>query len=574
MRKAIFTIFTVIVCIGYLQAQENPLPTERLIIIKPYSPEVSDAFKMKQLPKLNDSLTTSKEQPEYSVLSVPVASTFVPEKGTAAEVETEPQASIYDNYARLGFGNYTTILGEFYGTYRFNDSQNLGISFAHNSSQGGIDGVLLDDKFYDTELGLDFSSNGIYYNWGVQLDAMHKLVNWYGLPEGFFDLETINSIDPQQSYYGVSLGGDIEYYEGLFDRAELTYRRFGDAYGSGENHVRFAPEFGVPIGEQTISLDIFADYVSGNFDQHYFSNEELKYSNFNFGAHPSLMIHAGKLSVDLGAEVVYAMDLENDKNDFFIYPKVKASYRVADGYFVPYAGVDGGLVQNTYYDFVQENPFVSPTLQIVPTNNMYKAFVGAKGKFTENVGYNFSADYGQSDNKAFFSSHPRGMVAFSGENYQFGNSFGVVYDDLNTLGLHAELNATVNEKLQLRLNASYFDYETDEQAEAWNLPEIKASLNANYQITEKWSAGADLFFVGERKERDVIIGDFPPYETVTVIPLDSYFDANLEVGYQFNDRLSAFLKGSNLFGENYERWKNFPVQGIQVLGGVTYQFNW
>src|SRR5699024_11002830 len=114
----------------------------------------SDAFKMKQLPKLNDSLTNSKEQPEYSVLSVPVASTFVPEKGQAAGVETEQAPNLYDNYALLGFGNYTTILGEFYGTYHFNDVQNLGIAFRHNSSQGGIDEVLLDDKFYDTELGL------------------------------------------------------------------------------------------------------------------------------------------------------------------------------------------------------------------------------------------------------------------------------------------------------------------------------------------------------------------------------------------------------------------------------------
>ena len=54
----------------------------------------------------------------------------------------------------------------------------------------------------------------------------------------------------------------------------------------------------------------------------------------------------------------------------------------------------------------------------------------------------------------------------------------------------------------------------------------------------------------------------------------SYFDANVNLGYRFNEKLSVFVKGNNLAGQNYERWANFPVQGIQVLGGITYKFNY
>lgn len=569
IKKGIATLF--ILSVGVVQAQDNPLPTERLIIIKPYSPTVSDAFKVKQVPVLNDSVTNSKKQPEYTVISVPVASTFVPEKGTAAAVETGPGEYYYDNYAVLGFGNYTSILGEFYSTLQLNDAQSLNFFLTHHSSQGGIDGVLLDDKFYDTELGVGFSSSDTYYTWGADIGAMHKLVNWYGLPEGFLSPTEIYSIDPKQSYYGVSVGGNIEYYEGLFDRAELTYRRFGDSYGSGENHIRFAPEFGVPVGEQTVSLDLFVDYAGGNFDRNYNLDEQLKYANLNVGAQPGLAIHGGDFSMDLGAAIVYAMDIENDDNKFFVFPKIKASYRVADGYFIPYAGVDGGLIQNTYYDFVQENPFVSPTLYIQPTHNLYDAFVGAKGKFTENIGYNFKVNYRQDDNKALFLSNENLSGAIPVENYQYGNSFGVVYDDVSTLGLHGEVRMDVDENVSLRLNASYFSYDADGESEAWNLPELKAALSGNYQITEKWSAGADLFFVGERKELETLRSGIIAPSTIT---LDSYFDVNLNVGYQFNDQLSAFVKGNNLLGENYERWSNFPVLGIQVMGGVTYKFDW
>ncbi|MBF6841998.1 hypothetical protein, partial [Acinetobacter baumannii] len=145
-------------------------------------------------------------------------------------------------------------------------------------------------------------------------------------------------------------------------------------------------------------------------------------------------------------------------------------------------------------------PYISPNLIITPTSHLYNAFLGAKGKFTESIGYNFKGTYGKTEKEAFFISRPSGFM-LSEENYQYGNSFGLVYDDLSTLGLHAELSADVNEDFQLRLKVGYFNYETEQELEAWNLPELKASLNANYQITEKWSAGADLFFVGERKDR-------------------------------------------------------------------------
>lgn len=571
LKNGIAALF--ILTVGLLHAQDNPLPTEHLIIIKPYSPSLSDATKVKQIPTIGDSLANPKIEPEYSVVSVPVASTFVPEKGKAAAVKTSPGEYLYDNYAVLGFGNYTRILGELYSNFQFNDYQNLSLFLTHNSTQGGIDGVLLDDKQYDTKFGANFSSNDRYYSWGLKLDAQHQLVNWYGI-QGVVSATDANLIDPQQSYYGVSIGGNIEYFEGLFDSAELTYRFFGDAYGSAENHLRIAPKLGVPVGGQTISLNLLADYVGGSFEQSFDSEEGIKYGNLNLGAHPSLKVNGENFSVDLGAEVVYAMDMEHNENEFFIYPKVEASYRIADGYFVPYAGVDGGLEQNTYYKFVQENPFVSPTLNISPTSQIYNAYLGAKGKFTETVGYNFKVSYGKEENRAFFRGNPL-LFGSIQDNYQYGNSFRLVYDDLNSLQLQGELHANLNDVFQLRLNASYFNYETKTQMEAWNLPQFKANLHGNYQITEKWSAGADLFFVGERKDLLPIFDLVDPvdYPNESIV-LDAYFDVNLKVGYQFNEQLSAFLKGNNLLGENYERWHNFPVLGTQIMAGAIYKFDW
>jgi hypothetical protein len=78
-------------------------------------------------------------------------------------------------------------------------------------------------------------------------------------------------------------------------------------------------------------------------------------------------------------------------------------------------------------DFVNENPFVSPTLTVAPTDNMI--FCRLKGKLTNTVSYNVKASYVNEEMKALFRSNDYAANA----DYAYGNSFQVVYDDMLTL---------------------------------------------------------------------------------------------------------------------------------------------
>ena len=81
-----------------------------------------------------------------------------------------------------------------------------------------------------------------------------------------------------------------------------------------------------------------------------------------------------------------------------------------------------------------------------------------------------------------------------------------------------------------------------------------------------------LYFVGERKDQFVrtSVSGFFPIENNT---LKSYFDLNAHVGYKYSERMTFSLKGNNLANQNYQRWLNYPVQGIQVLAGASYKFD-
>ncbi|MEW7291106.1 TonB-dependent receptor [Aquimarina sp. 2304DJ70-9] len=570
--------FTCLALIGWgSTAQEKDketLDTERVVIVKAYTPTISDAFKVKSTPILNDSVTQQKKQVRYSIFSVPVASTYTPAKGRAANIDRPKPIEIYDNYATLGFGNFTSALAEFYSNFQVNRSDNLGLYLHHNSSQGGIDEVRLDDTYYNTFVDLNYTSRNRDYTYGIEVGAEHQLYNWYGLPETpVLSQEQINAIDPQQNYYGVKLGGKLQFDDLYIKKASLNYRFFGDALKSIEHHVVVKPTFEFEMGNSLITTGFVVDYLNGSFERDLdpVTQTPNEYGILNLGVNPSLVILRDNLTVNLGAALYYSIDTENEDNDFFIYPKVTASYRLLDESVVAYGGLEGELRQNTYRDAVQKNPFVSPTLIIEQTSTVYDAYVGLKGQISDVVSYNVRGSYVSEDEKPLFVNNSRPIVQVEG--YDYGNSFSYRYDDITTLVGYGELNFEISKKFKLGASAEYFNYSTEDEQEAWNLPEVKASVLVDYQINKQWFCGAQLFYVGERKDIDNSAVAAPIFAQSTVI-LDSYFDANINLGYRLNDQLSFFVRGNNLAGNNYERWVDFPVQGVQLLGGATYKFDY
>ena len=550
-----------------LFSQEKDLGTEMVNIVKPYTPSLSDAFKIKEIPFLNDTTTSQKKSVQYQIFSVPVASTFTPAKGKAATVDKAKPITLYDNYATLGFGNFTTVLGELYSTFDISRTDNAGIFFQHNSAQGAIDEVLVDNNFFDTKLSGNYTSRQKDLFYRLEGGVTHQIFNWYGLHPSFTSapLETLNNIDPQQTYLGFNAGGTIAIDESIFKGVSAQIHYLSDAFASSEIQLKAKPEFTFPFEDFNINLEGEIDYVNGSFDRNYVSEEGIVYSFLNAGVTPSLAFTDNDLSLSLGLTVQASLDTENSSTDVFLFPKINASYNIVDQ-LIAYGGVEGGLYQNSYRNFKDTNPFVSPTLLIVPTNNIYNAFLGMKGKLTNQVGYNLKGSYGREDNKALFQQNVFSGFSPTLENYQLGNSFGVLYDDVTTLEIFGELNVEVSKSFSLGIQGQFYNYTLENQAQAWNLPQLEASLFSNFSITEKLYGGISFFFVGERE-------DFQSFGNQQVT-LDAFFDANANIGYKVNERLSVFAKGSNLLGTNYERWLNFPVFGTQALLGANYKFNW
>lgn len=560
--------------------KKDNIGTEVVNVVKPYTPTISDAFKEKEVPVITNDENAKKENVQYSILPFPVASTFSPSKGNAQGVEKAKQERIFKNYATLGLGNYGHLNAELYVNEDLNNSDYVGGMFRHNSSQGGIKEITLDDYFYDTKIDLFYGSNEQEMAWKVKLGYQNQIYNWYGLPSDFGNTLTlaesmalVNGINPQQSYNTITAGGSLAFDESIVQEVNLDLTHFSDAYSSAENRFLIMPTFKFDVLDEAVKTKVFVDYLDGSFKSDYLGTNttDLKYGFTNFGIVPSFVMKRDDWTIDIGAGLVYSSGKENNTNKFYVYPAVKATYNLVGDLMVFYAGAEGNLKQNTYKDFVDGNPYVSPTLQIKPTNEMYDVNVGLKGKLASTVSYDAKVSFIHDENKALFRSNDY-TEKNTNANYAFGNSFKVVYDNIDIMRIYGEIKADLAKGVTFEADATISSYTPKSQEEAWNLPAIELNSKVDFAITEKWLMGINLFYVGERKDQQLNT-DIVYVTTPGPITLDGYFDLNANLRYKHNDRFTAFLKANNILNNDYQKWLNYPVQGFQVMVGGNYKFD-
>lgn len=579
-KNKIALVLIIVFQISFAQKKQENIGTEEVNVVKAFSPTISDAFKIKASPMLDDAANAKKETIKYSIFPFPVASTFTPAKGKAEGVVKEKQVDLFENYATFGGGNYGILNAALFVNQKLNATDHVSGMFRHLSSQGGIKNIELSNKFYDTSIDLTYGSGQKELSWKFDLGYQNQIYNWYGLPSGFgkslIPMDRaflINGINPKQSYNTIYLGGKIVVNESIFKEVSTKFNHFSDTFGSSENRFYVKPSFEFELNNESITTNVSVDYLGGSFKKEYWNNNKVQYGYTNFGITPSFAMNKNDWTMHIGAGLFYSLDSENTNNKFLVYPQINASYKVVGDLMIFYAGAEGSLKQNTYSDFVNENPFLSPTLNIAPTDTQFDVFAGLKGKLTNNVNYTIRASFVNERNKALFKSNDYTQNS-ANESYAFGNSMQVVYDDMKTIRLYGELKADVSENITFGINGTFSSYTNSNQTEAWNLPTLKLDSKLDISITKKWYGGVNVFFVGDRKDlkinNDIFYIVAPTYVPIT---LNSYFDLNAHLGFKYSDRLTAFLNANNITNNGYQKWMNYPVQGFQVVLGANYKFD-
>ncbi len=552
--------------------EEERLNGGSITVVKPYDPTISDAFKIKSVPTVNDTTKIAKKPVTYTIFSVPVASTFTPATGELSSLKRKKRPTYFDNYARLGLGNFSNALAEFAANFDVDRDSDIGVFLNHNSSQGGIKEAFFDDDFSDTSLELSYATRSKKANYSFNAGGRYQAANLYGVHQPFRTLITnANDIDTGVNYLSYGIGGTATFFDSVFSDIKMGLSALNSGTDGSEIRFNIAPRLNFEVMDEEIGVGLLVDYLSGSFGQMGLVTFPTDYAYLSTTINPSINIYGDNFTAILGAKINYLNDAERSEGKLNFYPAIEASYIIAEEALVAYTSINGDLDMNSLQQFASENPFLAPSLAVIPTSRQLDAQVGIQGKLSEQFGYKL---YGgvRVENDRFFYTKDAGNQSIASviesRPFSFGNVFYTQYGNLNTTFAGASLGFDVSDIFNIALNAQFNNYTVKEGITfgniASNLPKFTSDIVASYKVDEKWNLGATLYFVGEREVwRN---GD-------GASTLDSFADLNIHVNYKINQKLSAFLRGNNLTGGSYEFYQDYPVQSLQIMGGAVYKFD-
>ena len=475
----------------------------------------------------------------------------------------KPPLDLYPGFVRAGYGNFASPLLEARYMSTSADPINFAVGFKHQSfGKGPIEKFGESSPESHTIFGGDIS----YFLESAEVFGSMKWAqdkySFYGTDLSQYEDPLFDPIEPLiknnvQNHFQLLAGiRDIQKVGPLGYEAQVSFRNFKDSYLAREN------ELGI---SGLVKFNPAADW-SGSLGLEYFSTnpEDSTYQvtrNY-FAIRPRVNYSYGDFRFSAGLNVVSENDSIPDKSsDFRIFPVLKASYQFAEefGFFGEFSG---DVQRNTYFSFVQENPFLGPSEQLLNTVNNYKIAAGIEGQFQGVFHYRAGIDVSRYNQLHFFANSESDTARFE-----------LVYDNRSTVAnLNAELGFKFSDTYTLGTRLDLYQYDLSVQQEAWHRPIWTFSVNNQIKPIEKLLVQANLNFMGGIKARgDVsMLTIFPPeYE---VVSLKTIADLQLKADFKITDRISVFAEGNNLTNGKNMRWLNYPVRGVQLIGGASLKF--
>jgi hypothetical protein len=462
-------------------------------------------------------------------------------------LQTEPISKLYGNYVSAGFGNYSSPLLEAYLTNKRSKDKFYGLKFLHQSyGTGPVDKA--NSSSGNTELSLFGKSFGRYGTTGGYL----KFENFRNRYYGYLNDPLINQSPEKQGYAIVSLGGSIENPK----NADFNYKvgagfsYLDDRFNASESEVNLAFQSDYSFTEDSkfiLSSEYFLitrkDVLIEAKPRHIFKVKPA----YQFSPIENLKLTAG-------IHVALENDTIGKSKAFHTYPNFKAEYGLSKSVEV-YAALTGDIDRVSLHTMARENPWLDANIGIFSTNRTMEFLGGLKGKLGSKVAFGAGVSLANLRDLYFYKNNASDRARFI-----------TVYDNGNTqrTDLFGELSFSQTDKVRFSFRGDLFGYSTDEEDVAWHRPTYRMTVNSSFNIVDKFLIHADVITQGGAKAFNV--------DTNTVVTLDAAFDLNVRLNYFVSPQFSVFVKGSNLLGNQYQLYLNYPVRGLQALGGLTYVF--
>lgn len=517
-----------------------------------FVPTLKDAVKFSDVPEIRDSVKRIQNI-KYGITSTPMIPKYEVQRIEAAKLQNEPLSKLYHSLLKLGYGPiYNMPYGEFWISNTRSRDNSVGAHLKHFSSAAKL-----------KDVGYSGFSDDIVNVFGKQFYKKHTLsedfnyqrnmIHYYGY-DPF--LNTLDRSYTRQRYQlfepKVRLTNAYSDSTHVNHDIQLSYYNLQNLYHETENNVRLNATGNFFINKEKLNLNFLTDYYN-----HKQPNDTL--NDLIMSLSPSFEANGKKWHADLGLTGT----LDNFRGDtrFYFYPHLNVHYNVYENMIIPYAGIDGSLIKNSFRSLSNENPFIDTTVNYTNTSNKATYFGGLRGNLSSNTSYDARVSFAQYDNMYYY------VMNYGGLNEVY-NRFSVLYDNTNLLKVSGDLRHQFKEKFILSAKGNYYLYKPATLTRPYHKPDFDLTFSGIYNLQSKFILRADLFIVGKQWA----LSQTNNNGVITLAPkqLPGYADINLEGEYRYSKMLSFFARFNNIANQRYYRWERYPSQRFNFMIGVTF----
>ena len=574
-KRLVLFLFLLSISISYAQKKENSIDTESIVIVKSFTPSLSDAFKIKSNPFISDSISNSKFELVYDLKKIPVISTFEPNKATPLKLKQKILYNPFNTFFSGAFGNKNQLFFNISSLVEIDRSQRFGLNFYKDGFGNDIDNTILRSNQNYNEIGFNHNLRNNQYNVNTQFKFSKSLNNYFGLNENVWDQSFLNSIDPQIRRNNFKVRSDWNWYDYFFNDFVLQANLSTDNFGSIEKQIGLSTNFGSELARSNIKGKIKIQGLNTRFVSSYFEKIQEEYSQ-SLGSLSVFWQNTNKdLRIKIGAGVTYFLGIDQISNNLIYYPEIEIFYQKEENKIISYLNALGGAKLNSYSSLTDVNPYIAPTALLVPTFNKYNIQLGIRSRLASVLNFDFGLIFDEVENYNFYQRLP-----FDNENelesYRLSNAFESKYLDLSFYGFNASIIIKMIKDNFIRFEASYRFFDTQQEEILWNIP----SLQANWESQIKWndhlafsfkgsmwgdrSAAVRPIFLDQELSSDLLINE-------EILPI--FIRSSAHITYKLTKQFDLFFKGRFNSKGIHGRWSYYPEPPFLILGGITYKFD-
>ena len=496
----------------------------RVVVSNDYDASIPDLSKGFVKMSVPDSLTVIPRNFEYSVFDTPYRGT---EEFSPYSVLVRPEAGTYTHkrfYASAGAGY--TFHPEL--CFVFEPEAKGRVRFATFGDFRGYSGK------YCAVSNVRDEMNG--HDFGARAGA-----------NASFDLKKAD-IRLGVSYRGIYPGADNMLYGGFnafkasfeASSSKLTSLDLGlkvgftassDLYG-GERTSDNRLDVGLTVGHIVFGSSRFG------VDALLALDNERGSSQYDFSLKPRYILEIGGFVLNAGLKLEFSNMYHRPS---LLSPDVTASFNFKRIPLKVFAGVSGGATMFNHIDLKEWNHFYT-ALYGGRDNRVenIRIFAGLKGAVTSSLDYGLDVSYTDYASTPMFGVDLLRFVQYR----VFRAGVNLAY---------RQGAFTASGKIGVEQNCG-----GELPSDVFTAPTFSGSGTLEYRFRSRLLVGLDLSGEAERRSE--------------LCTLPAYFDFGLHANYRINRFLTAWLKGSNLFGRTIHRTPLFAEKGPAVTAGISVVF--